>query len=139
MQSRRTILRTLSAATALVAAPQVHAGRASSLSHSPPWWLLNPMDVGTDLGADWSLASLGPIIDGAAIIVLSHPEQGEVRIHLCLHEGAPKGFAHTDLFDLIVIDHGRGIRPVPKDLAPALLKLGKTTITCFMQFVCHQL
>jgi len=42
-----------------------------------------------------------------------------------LHEGSPKGFAHTELFDLIVIDHGRGIRPVPEDLVPVLQKLEK--------------
>ena len=83
------------------------------------------MDVGTDLGSKWSIASLGPIVDGAAVIILSHPHQEDVRIHLCLHEGKPKGYAHTDLFDLIVIDHGHGIRTVPDDLAPALLKLGR--------------
>lgn len=81
------------------------------------------MTVGTTLDGEWQITDLGPIQDGSSVLNLSHPEQESLRIHICLHAGSPKGFAHTELFDLIVIDHGRGVRKVPDDLAPALLQL----------------
>ena len=125
MHSRRSVLRTFSVATAAVAAPRVHASQASKHAHAPPWWLLHPLSEGDELDCGWTLDQLGPIVDGSSVVELTHPRQDPLRIHLCLHEGSPKGFAHTELFDLIVIDHGRGIRPVPEDLVPVLQKLEK--------------
>jgi len=49
-----------------------------------------------------------------------------LRVHICLHDGKPKGIAYSELFDLIVMDHGRGVRPVPEELASALLLLADT-------------
>ena len=126
MPSRRSILRTLSVAPAMVASPTIHAGPSGGLAHDPPWWLVKPLEQGSLLGEKWRLDEVGPIFEGAAILQLSHPSQGELRIHLCLHEGRPKGYAHTELFDLIVIDHGKGVRRVPSDLAPVLTKLADT-------------
>ena len=125
MPTRRSILRTLSAAPVLMASPAIRADTDAGTAHAPPWWLVAPMTAGTTLDGEWRITDLGPIQDGASVMQLSHPEQESLRIHLCLHEGSPKGFAHTELFDLIVIDHGRGVRKVPDDLAPALKQLAE--------------
>ena len=122
--NRRTLLKTLPAAT-LLASPKSLA--ANHAPHGPaPWSLLTPLRVGDTLGNEWAITSLGPIRDGGSVLALTHPHQGAVNIHLCLHDGSPRGFAYTTLFDLIVMDQGHGVRTVPSDMATVLLQLQRT-------------
>ena len=122
--SRRTLLQTLPAAT-LLASPKILAATAEPQGHAP-WSLLKPLRVGDTLGKDCAITALGPIRDGGSVLTLSHPLRGTVNIHLCLHDGNPRGFAYTALFDLIVMDQGHGVRTMPSDMAAVLLQLQRT-------------
>ena len=111
--------------TAALAVSPVSAVGSTETPHvPPPWWLLHPLSKGSKLRHGWTVHTLGPIRDGATVLTLSRASN-PLRIHICLHEGAPKGFAHTALFDLIVIDHGQGVRTVPDTLASNLMLLSE--------------
>ncbi|MAY81825.1 MAG: hypothetical protein CL930_13730 [Deltaproteobacteria bacterium] len=88
-----------------------------------PWWLLTPLTVGSGLQSGWFVKDLGPVSNGASVLTLSHMAGQSVQIHICLHSDQPKGYAYTDLFDLIVMDRGHGIRPVAENLSPSLKTL----------------
>ena len=81
-----------------------------------PWWLLEPLSEGDVVGAGWKIESLSPVRQGAAVLTLRHPRRGNLPIHICIHNGAPRGYAHTELFDLIVMDGGRGTGIVEPEL-----------------------
>jgi len=125
MQSRRKIMQTLAATTAgaVVGTPVAAAKPLGETDHyAAPWWLLAPLQEGEHLEDRWILHSLSPIKEGASVLTLQRGSTS-LRIHICLHDGAPKGLAYSELFDLIVMDHGRGVRAVPEDLSPTLLFL----------------
>jgi hypothetical protein len=88
-----------------------------------PWWLLAPLGEGSVLQDGWFISTLGAVSDGAAVLTLGHETEEPLRVHICLYADMPRGYAHSDLFDLIVMDHGRGSRPVPRDLSPSLTVL----------------
>jgi hypothetical protein len=109
-------------ASAMVGTPVVHAGEGRPDQYSAPWWLLHPLQPSSRLENRWVLESLSSIKDGAAVLTLKRNKEA-LRVHICLHDDSPRGLAYSELFDLIVMDHGRGIRTVPKDLSPTLLLL----------------
>lgn len=130
MNSRRTILKNigLGAAVATVAAGGAHALRAPRPASPPeqggaPWWLLRPLARGSHLGLGWVLAHLSAVDRGAIVLTLQHREGGVARVHICRHEGRPKGLAHTELLDLVLMDGGRGDRPTDEGLGRVLLGL----------------
>lgn len=45
------------------------------------------------------------------------------RVHLCHHQGDPKGLAHSDLIDLVLMDGGRGDRATDESLGRVLMGL----------------
>ena len=91
-----------------------------------PWWLVEPLTRGSSLEQGWTVVDLGPVVDGGAVLTLKGPDQPVTRVHLCLHDGNPRGYAYTELFDLIVMDQGRGVREMPPDLAAVLTQLSET-------------
>lgn len=130
MNSRRTILKNigLGAAVATIAAGGTHAlrtpGAASPSARGPgPWWLLHPLARGSHLGLGWVLAHLSAVERGAIVLTLQHREGGVARVHICQHDGRPKGLAHTELLDLVLMDGGRGDRPTDEGLGRVLLGL----------------
>jgi len=124
MLSRRFLIQGLGTATAsaVVGAPVAHSGTITADLHGAPWWLLHPLRPSSLLENQWTVDSLSSIKDGASILTLKRGQE-ILRIHLCLHDEAPRGMAYSELFDLIVMDHGRGVRTVPEDLSPTLLLL----------------
>jgi hypothetical protein len=82
-----------------------------------PWWLLEPLTPGVSVGAGWRVLDLSPVRAGAAVLRIRNPLHGTLAIHICGHRGSPRGYAHTELFDLIVMDGGHGRRVVPKERA----------------------
>ena len=124
MQSRRALIQTIGAttATALVGTPGVQARPTNTDNFAPPWWLFDPLEPSERLKDGWVLNDLSPIREGASVLTLKRGAQS-LRIHICLHDDAPKGLAYSELFDLIVMDHGRGVRAVPEDLSPTLILL----------------
>ena len=122
MPSRRQLVSALGFGAATLAIRPAWALEASPEHASPaPWWLIAPFNRGTVLKNGWVIDDLAPIHSGASVLSMSG--NGRLRIHICLHDGSPKGFAHSDMFDLIVMDHGQGVKSVPEHLAPTLLLL----------------
>jgi len=130
MQSRRKILQSIGLGTAGAVLFTNGAGAASTeskhhgASMPAPWWLIAPLGPESTLRGGWQVDALGPIEDGASVLSLRRRSES-LNIHLCLHDGKPKGIAYSELFDLIVMDHGCGVRAVPENLASALLLLSE--------------
>ena len=47
------------------------------------------------------------------------------KIHICIYEGKPKGMAHTELFDLVLMDGGQGNKPTEETVGRVLLSLAE--------------
>jgi len=121
MRNRRELLTHLglgAAGCALVFQPS--AGHAAITrfeeGNQAPWWLIEPLAPGEHLGAGWRVLSLTPVRQGAAVMTIRHPYEGTLPIHICTHDGAPRGYASSELFDLIVMDKGHGHGVVSPEL-----------------------
>jgi hypothetical protein len=140
MESRRTILKGLSVSAAAMAvgpgAAAAKSGVAAGAIKAPakaaaltarqaPWGLVAPLSAGSALGAGWTLLSLGPVQDGAAVISLVNTEGVVARLHVCRNGGAPRGLAHTPAFDLLLMNGGDGGTPSREDLGRVLLGLAR--------------
>ena len=133
MPTRREILTKLgvgAASTAAMGAGGValatHHATLEALGSSTgqaPWWLIHPLHKSETIGLGWSVSNMGPVHQGAAILELSHRTGQTARVHICTYEGKPKGLAHTALFDLILMDGGRGDKPTEETIGRVLLTL----------------
>lgn len=90
-----------------------------------PWWLLAPLAAGATVGRGWRVDSLSGVVQGAAVLTLAHDDGRAARVHVCAHDGAPRGVAHTALFDLILMDGGDGKRQTDEDIGCVVLGLAK--------------
>ena len=124
MHSRREMLRTFGYTTAGVMLPSAAATAGVFRRHTapPPWWLIHPFEPDSILDNGWKIKQLGEIKSGASVLTIERESQ-LLRIHICLHDGQPKGIAYTEMFDLIVMDHGEGVGTSPPHLASALFAL----------------
>ena len=123
MPTRRELFSAFGLGAAGIAVTPARAFQAGTHVSAPaPWWLIDPLKSGSSLLSGWTVRGLDGIVEGATVLTIGRGSD-ELRIHICLHDGAPKGYAHSELFDLIVMDQGRGVRTVPKDLAPSLDRL----------------
>ena len=133
MASRRNVLKQLglglTAVTvtgASVMKGQTYTAFASGGSFDgAPWWLLNPLTKGTSIGKGWRIVDLGAIEQGASVLVLQHRDGTVANVHICVHDGAPKGLAHTEFLDLVLMDGGSGDRPTNEHLGRVLLGIAK--------------
>lgn len=89
----------------------------------PPWELLQPWMVGSDVANGWRVADLASVADGSCVLALVNGSGRTVRIHVCRNDGAPKGLVYTDRFDLLVMNGGRGDLPTEEGLAQAVAEL----------------
>ena len=134
MPTRREVLKNLGAgamATATLGAGKpalaTHEAtlRAFAQSAPSPWWLLAPLKNGQTIGLGWHVKGLGRIDRGAAVLELEHDSGRHERVHICTHEGVPKGLAHSALFDLILMDGGQGDKPTEETIGRVLLTLAE--------------
>jgi len=128
MNSRRDILKTAGLGAAVIALTGVsHRQSITAFARgedaAAPWWLLAPLSAGSSIGGGWSLADLSPVEAGAAILTLTHRDGRPTRVHLCAWIDAPRGVAHTELLDMIVMDGGQGASPTEEGLGRALQSL----------------
>ena len=130
MESRRKILQKIGLGTVMSSlgfwgttqyAPFLNAQK----NGEAPWWLLAPFKQGSQLGLGWSIVSLSAIEKGAAILTLQHHEKDVARIHICAHNGLPKGLAHTNLLDFLLMDGGQGNHPTEESVGRVLLGLAE--------------
>jgi hypothetical protein len=82
-----------------------------------------PFAPGSALGLGWHVHSFGAVDRGAAVLTLMNQDGGVARVHICAHEGQPRGLAHTRLLDLILMDGGDGARATDETVGRVLLGL----------------
>jgi hypothetical protein len=143
MDSRRNVLKkmlvgtataavvpgTASAALQAVAPSAENAGRSALSRGLPlpagaaPWWLVAPLAVGSPLKYGWYVADLGAVERGAAVLTLAHTNGKRAKLHLCGHAGNPRGVAHSDLLDLVLMDGGSGSFRTDEKLGRVVLGL----------------
>ena len=114
-----------------VAADSRRREHAAPAGTEPPWDLLAPFGAGAELGLGWVLESLSPVRAGAATMVFRHAQSGIARVSIRRNCGAPRGVAHTDELDFMLMNGGGGtsqtdasIERVLAGLADALRKPG---------------
>lgn len=105
-------------AQAQVAANTAEAGTG-------PWWLLAPLARGSHLGQGWYLAHFGAVQRGASVLTLQSRDGEIARVHVCQHDGAPRGLASTELLDLVLMDGGQGDKQTPEHLGRVLMGLAR--------------
>jgi len=99
------------------------AGVASDVSSDAPWWLVHPLQAGSELGLGWRVARLFPAVQGAVTLNLLHDDGRAARVDLSLREGAAKGPAASHYVDFIVMDGGNGSAPMDESLGRAVRRL----------------
>jgi len=119
MDTRRSFLHHVFFGIAVVATPG--AALASSLLH--PGFLFHPLGPDADLGLGWRLARVYPPVLGAVTLTLAHADGRQVRVDVCLRNGAPKGPAATELLDFIVMDGGDGAAEMNESVGRVVRRL----------------
>lgn len=94
----------------------------------PPWWAFAPFREGSALAAGWSLASLSPVREGRAVLVLEHEEGSRAEIHVRRHEPSYErpegvGIAQSQRFDFILMNGSRGDRDTREILGRVIVAL----------------
>ena len=128
MQSRRTVLKMLALGTSLFAA---EAGATADAMSKPgdgvrlpdgpePWWLIFPLEKGSRLAKGWQIVRLSRVQRGASVLELVHHSGARARVHVCYRQGAAKGLAHSELFDLLLMDGGDGNQQTDESLGRVL-------------------
>ncbi|MCK6502842.1 hypothetical protein L6R53_05495 [Myxococcota bacterium] len=145
MDSRRKVLQQIGLGTAVATVVVGTAAVGSSLPPAPggaeasdagrssappspqagagPWWLLAPLTRGSHVGAGWFVAHLGAVERGASVLTLQHRDGAVGRVHLCHRRGSPRGVAHTELLDLVLMDGGQGDKPTDESLGRVVMGL----------------
>ena len=135
MFSRRNFLgRVLAgAATSAVVGSELPAQAAVARLRTPagpsPWWLLAPLTAGAAVGRGWRIEAMTGVSQGATVVALAHADGRVARVHVCAHDGAPRGVGHTALFDLILMDGGDGKRQTDEDIGCVVLGLASVIRT----------
>jgi hypothetical protein len=137
MDSRRNVLKKLLAGTAAVAAVPGTASAAIGAAAEPlrgagmlpsgpaPWALLAPFGMGSPLKFGWYVAGLSSVERGAAVLTLAHSSGRRANVHLCAHNGAPRGVASTSMIDMVLMDGGSGSFRTDEKLGRVVLGLAE--------------
>lgn len=123
MENRRAFLRRTFAVAGVAALPGAALAASASRAGDGPWWLVAPVGPGGEVGHGWHLARLFPPQEGAVTLNLLHVDGRTARVDLCLHDGHPRGPAHTEFIDFIVMDGGDGAAPMDESLGRAVRRL----------------
>ena len=83
------------------------------------WPLLAPLAPGDLVGLGWRVVELCAVSHGGALLRLARAES-EARVHLCGYAGTPRGVAHSDGIDLVLMNRAEGASPTDEDLARVL-------------------
>jgi hypothetical protein len=89
----------------------------------PPWELLAPLALGSEVGHGWRVADLSSVVDGSCVLTLENERGRTHRVHLCGNDGKPQGLVHTKRMDLVVMNGGRGDLPTEEGLAQAVAQV----------------
>lgn len=116
--NRRDLLKGLAVGAAATTLPlKAQAAPSTDLDAGlGPGWLLAPYATGAHVAFGWSLGLLEANVSGAWILNLHHASGDGARVHICYHDGQPKGVGHTELLDLVLMDGGAGDRDTDEAL-----------------------
>ena len=133
MSTRRQLLKRLGASAAVCstgafAVAQVSQFVEERTNPNPPWWLFSLKSEGKNLGRGWHLDSLSSVNRGASVLSLKKENGEQARVHICAHNGNPKGLTHTAFLDFILMDGGKGNQPTDEDLGCALIGLTRRVL-----------
>lgn len=132
---RRAILKGLTVGSAIIAAPLGAAaanGERTASKHpdaeqqppdagaDAPWALVAPWTAGAALAGGWSVAMLGPLERGAAVLTLVHQQGQQARVHVCRRRKVAHGVAATQRLDLVLMNGGNGARPTQPSIERAM-------------------
>ena len=98
-----------------LAAPEL-AHAAIENPGNGPWWLLAPLQPGQEVAFGWHLGLFEAHDRGALILNVHNVDGRNARVHLCYHQGAPRGVGHTELLDFILMDGGDGASPTEESV-----------------------
>lgn len=104
-----------------IAAAAPGAALAAEALH--PGFLFHPLGPDAELGLGWRLQRVYPPAQGAVTLTMAHAAGRQVRVDVCLRNGAPRGPASTGLLDFIVMDGGDGTAEMEESLGRALRRL----------------
>ena len=62
---------------------------------------------------------------GASVLTLAHTNGRKAKVHLCAHNGRPRGLAHTAMLDLVLMDGGSGSFRTDEKLGRVVLGLAE--------------
>jgi hypothetical protein len=121
--------------SAVQARPEVSAEAAAALNAPPgsvivapdtppPWELLQPLALGSEVGHGWRVADLSAVVDGSCVLMLENERGRSHRVHVCGNDGRPQGVVYTKRMDLVVMNGGRGDLPTEEGLAQAVAEVG---------------
>ena len=105
--SRRDLLKTFAVGAAVAGttgAVTVAVQHAFVQDGPAPWWLFSPLGRGTSLALGWYVHDLSAVVKGASVLTLRSSSGSEASIHLCAHNGSPRGIAYTELVDFVLMD-----------------------------------
>ena len=99
--TRRSVIKGMAVGGALAASGTAAAADAGLLpfagaSGAAPWWMLAPLVPGSRLSGGWFVRDLSRVRKGASVLSLEHATHGFVEVHLCAHDGRPRGTRHFD-------------------------------------------
>ena len=95
----------------------------ATASAPPPWELVHPLAVGTEVAHGWRVAGLTGVVDGVCVLTLQNARGRVHRVHLCRNDGRPQGVVYTDRVDLVVMNGGQGDLPTDEGLAQAVAEV----------------
>ena len=119
MNTRRSFVQYAFFGIAATATPG--AALAGAALH--PGFLFHPLGPDAELGLGWRLQRVYPPTEGAITVTMAHTAGRQVRVDVCLRNGAPRGPASTELLDFIVMDGGDGGAEMDESLGRALRRL----------------
>jgi hypothetical protein len=128
--NRRDLLKSLAvgaAAGSLPAAMLSQPALAAQAAATPPrgpWWLLSPYVPGQHVAFGWHLGLLEASERGAVILNLHQDNGDDARVHICYHDGDPRGIGHSELLDLVLMDGGDGSADTEESLGRVVRHLG---------------
>jgi hypothetical protein len=99
------------------------AQAASSQQQTELWALMAPYVAGSTVGLGWSVQGLSSATPGAALLTLEHDSGEHAAVHLCGRAGDPRGVAHTDQIDMILMNRGDGQQPTDEGIGRVLKTL----------------
>lgn len=131
MKTRRELLKKLgfsavASATGVFSVSKLNAFLNKGSDSKAPWWLFDETQAFTK--ENWSVANLSEIDRGASVLTLESSAGDQARVHICAHNGNPKGVAHSAFLDFVLMDGGNGNLQTDEGVGCKILTLARQVL-----------